>query len=45
VDCAACTSVCPVGAIFPDDEVPAEWASFTTLNADYFRDLAAEGGR
>jgi len=44
VDCAACTSVCPVGAIFADDEVPPEWAGFTTLNADYFRDAAAEGG-
>jgi hypothetical protein len=25
-----------VDAIFPEDEVPSEWQSFTALNAQYF---------
>jgi hypothetical protein len=28
---------CPVDAIYPEDEVPAEWASFIKINADYFK--------
>lgn len=36
IDCAACESACPVGAIFIDHEVPKESAEFTTLNARYF---------
>jgi ferredoxin len=28
---------CPVDAIFPEDEVPKEWVSFTKVNADYFK--------
>ena len=38
IDCAACESACPVGAIFVDTEVPADEAEFTTLNASYFTD-------
>jgi len=26
-----------VDAIFPEDEVPREWVSFTKVNADYFK--------
>ena len=36
IDCAACESACPVGAIYVDSEVPAEEAEFTALNANYF---------
>jgi len=36
IDCAACESACPVGAIFVDHEVPKESAEFTQLNARYF---------
>jgi len=28
---------CPVTAIFPKDELPAEWASFIERNANYFK--------
>ena len=38
IDCAACESACPVGAIFLDSEVPKESAEFTELNALYFTD-------
>lgn len=36
IDCAACESACPVGAIFLDAQVPADEAEFTALNAAYF---------
>jgi ferredoxin len=28
---------CPVDAIFPEDEVPAQWRDFIKINADYFK--------
>jgi ferredoxin len=34
IDCDACIPVCPVEAIFRDVNVPAEWTSFTLLNAE-----------
>jgi len=37
VDCGACEPVCPVNAIYPEDELPAEWESFIQRNADYFK--------
>ena len=36
IDCAACEPVCPVTAIFSEDEVPEEWDNFTDLNYTYF---------
>ena len=35
-DCGACVDECPVEAIFPEDEVPEEWAEFIDLNAKAF---------
>ena len=42
IDCAACEPVCPVAAIFPEDQVPEKWKGFIPLNYDYFKgkDLA-----
>lgn len=37
IDCGACVPECPVSAIFPADEVPAQWKSFIEKNADYFK--------
>jgi NAD-dependent dihydropyrimidine dehydrogenase PreA subunit len=37
IDCGACEPECPVNAIFPQDDVPAEWESYTKINADYFK--------
>ena len=34
IDCDACVPECPVEAIFVEDKLPAEWASFTQINAD-----------
>jgi ferredoxin len=34
IDCDACVPECPVEAIFAENNVPAEWASFTPLNAE-----------
>lgn len=46
VDCAACEPVCPVEAIFYEDDVPDEWKSFTAWNADFFEvtGLGSPGG-
>lgn len=33
IDCAVCVPECPVDAIYPDDEVPADQQDFIALNA------------
>ena len=38
VDCGACEPVCPVTAIFYEDDVPAEWKNYTPINAEFFND-------
>jgi ferredoxin len=37
IDCNLCAGECPVQAIFPQDDVPAEWAEFIERNAVYYR--------
>ncbi len=37
IECGACEPVCPVKAIFPDAEVPADQQQFIELNASKFR--------
>jgi NAD-dependent dihydropyrimidine dehydrogenase PreA subunit len=48
VDCGACEPVCPVEAIFYDDDVPAQWKDFTATNAAFFTEgdepLGSPGG-
>lgn len=44
VDCGACEPVCPVEAIFYEDDVPDEWVKYTKANADFFDDLGSPGG-
>ena len=36
IDCGNCASVCPSGAIFALDELPADKAEFAEKNAAYF---------
>ena len=36
IDCGACEDACPVGAIFPDDEVPAAHRAAIQANARHF---------
>jgi len=38
IDCGLCVDECPVRAIFPEEELPEEWAEYAELNAR----LAAE---
>jgi ferredoxin len=44
IDCEACIPECPVEAIFVESAVPAQWASFTQLNAEKAAPLKAAGG-
>ena len=41
IDCGACVPVCPVTAIFVLEDLPEKWASFTPVNADYFKKKTA----
>jgi NAD-dependent dihydropyrimidine dehydrogenase PreA subunit len=36
IDCGACESVCPVKAIYAEEEVPEEEQKFIQLNRDFF---------
>jgi NAD-dependent dihydropyrimidine dehydrogenase PreA subunit len=44
VDCGACEPVCPVEAIFYEDDVPAQWKDFTAANYEFFESLGSPGG-
>lgn len=37
IDCGACEAVCPVQAIFPNDNVPDKWKNFIDLNTNFFK--------
>jgi ferredoxin len=36
IDCCNCASICPSGAIFAEDELPADKAAFAEKNKAYF---------
>ncbi len=36
IDCGACEPVCPVTAIFPEEELPDKWKEYVEKNAAYF---------
>jgi NAD-dependent dihydropyrimidine dehydrogenase PreA subunit len=44
VDCGACEPVCPVEAIFYEDDLPEKWREYTQANIDYFNELGSPGG-
>ena len=44
VDCGACEPVCPVEAIFYEDDVPEQWKDYTKANYEFFEDLGSPGG-
>ncbi len=48
IDCGACEPVCPVEAIFYEDDVPPEWEEFYPINVEFFEDevsgLGSPGG-
>jgi len=41
IDCGACEPVCPVTAIFVEDETPEQWKHFIALNKQFFVDNPA----
>jgi len=40
----ACEPVCPVEAIFYEDDVPAPWKDYYKANVEFFDDLGSPGG-
>jgi ferredoxin len=44
VDCGACEPVCPVEAIYYEDDVPGEWKQFGEVNAGFFQTIGSPGG-
>ncbi len=44
VDCGACEPVCPVEAIFYEEDVPQQWTAYTQANVVFFDDLGSPGG-
>ncbi|MBT2399835.1 ferredoxin [Streptomyces sp. ISL-100] len=43
-ECVDCEPVCPVEAIYYEDDTPAEWTEYRTANAEFFTDLGSPGG-
>jgi len=37
IDCGACESVCPVNAIYYEEDTPEEWKEYIAINANYFK--------
>lgn len=44
IDCGACEPVCPVEAIYSEDDMPQEWRHFNEVNAEFFATLGDPGG-
>lgn len=44
VDCGACEPVCPVEAIFYEDDVPGDQADFYEYNVAFFETIGSPGG-
>ena len=44
VDCGACEPVCPVEAIYYEDDVPEQWADYYKANVEFFETIGSPGG-
>ena len=44
VDCGACEPVCPVEAIFYEDDTPEQWKDYYKANVEFFDELGSPGG-
>jgi NAD-dependent dihydropyrimidine dehydrogenase PreA subunit len=44
VDCGACEPVCPVEAIYYEDDVPADQKVFYDVNVSFFDTIGSPGG-
>lgn len=40
IDCEACVSACPVGAVFELTLLPTKWRAYADINADHFTAVA-----
>ncbi len=45
IDCGACEPVCPVTAIFAEDDVPDQWKEYIELDAKWYKDPDAVRAR
>ncbi len=36
IDCGLCEPECPVDAIFMEDELPEQWKSYVSKNAEFY---------
>jgi NAD-dependent dihydropyrimidine dehydrogenase PreA subunit len=43
VDCGACEPVCPVEAIFYEDDTPGKWKDYYRANVDFFTETTQIG--
>lgn len=37
ISCGACEPMCPVQAIFEEDEIPEKWEHYIEINAEFYR--------
>ena len=44
VDCGACEPVCPVEAIYYEDDLPEDQEEYLDINAQFFEILGSPGG-
>ena len=44
VDCGACEPVCPVEAIYYEDDLPDQWADYYKANVEFFDEIGSPGG-
>jgi ferredoxin len=44
VDCGACEPVCPVEAIYYEDDIPGPWKQYAESNAGFFVEIGSPGG-
>ena len=44
MDCGACEPVCPVEAIYYEDDTPEKWAEYYTANVEFFKEVGSPGG-
>ncbi|TSE01181.1 ferredoxin family protein [Skermania sp. ID1734] len=36
IDCEACVPACPVQAVYATSRLPAKWAHYASINAEFF---------
>ena len=44
VDCGACEPVCPVEAIYYEDDIPSQWKEFGAVAGEFCVEIGSPGG-